>query len=150
MPVRGAAAQQGAPAAGADDAGASELAAPDSLPPLARVLLRGRMHRHRDDMGALLRAVLLLQRPRVAELASQLADEPSLARPGDGSDTLNAALPPHFFQLEAQLHEQAGELAEAAQGRADEAVLAQRFGQLMETCVRCHQAYQRPAEAQPR
>ena len=147
--MRGAAAAA-APDAGARDAGATELAAPDSLPPLARVLLRGRMRRHGDDMETLLRAVLLLQRPRIAELASQLADEPSLARPGDGSDTLNAALPPHFFQLEAQLHEQAGALAEAARGSADEAALAQRFGQLMETCVHCHQAYQQPAEAEPR
>ena len=155
-PGRGAAAAVAAPdagvqasagAAGPEDAG---LAAPDALSPLARVLLHGRMQRHRDDMGALLKAVLLLQRERIVEVASLVASEPSLSKPGDGSDTFNAVLPPRFFALEAQLHAQAGALAEAARtGEVDQA-LAYRFGQLTETCVSCHQAYQQPAGAPPR
>ena len=122
----------------------SGLAAPDSLPPLTRVLLRGRMRRHRFDMEELLRAVLLLKRPQVVALASQLAEEPSLAHPEEaGPDTLNAVLPPRFFQLDAQLRREAAELAEAARaGTGSDAALAERFGRLTRTCVSCHQTYQ--------
>lgn len=120
------------------------LAAPESLAPLARVLLHSRMQRHGDDLDALLRAVLLLQRPRVVELASQLAAEPSLAHaPADGADTLNAALPPRYFELEDALHREAAALAEAAGAGDDDAALAAHFGRLTQVCVSCHQVYQR-------
>lgn len=144
----GAAAPSGPPRAsavpGAQDAPEQPgLAAPDTLTPLTRALLHERMVRHRDDMGALLRAVLSLRRPRIVELALQVADEPALARTWHDSDALNAALPARFFELEATMHQQARALAEAARQGRDDTALAQRFGRLTETCVSCHQAYQR-------
>ena len=95
-----------------------------------------------------MRAVLLLKRPNIVTLASQLAEEPGLATPSEaGADTLNASLPPRFFELEAQLRREAAGLAEAARrGRTSDTALAERFGRLTTTCVSCHQTYQQPGQ----
>jgi hypothetical protein len=118
------------------------LLPPENVAAATRVELRSRMNRHGNDMSSLVRAVVLLDRPTVAALAGRISDEELLAR----SDTRRAdpwrpLLPPGFFVEQEALRKAASELAEAAAHGQPDDVLAERFGLVTRTCVRCHGAY---------
>jgi len=119
----------------------TRLPEPAAISPLARQIIRQRMDRHGDQLELLLAAVLMLNRPLVETLASDIAATPKLANLGgaDGA-LLNATLPPRFFALQDQLGSQAKRLAEAARTRSDPAMAA-AFGELTATCVKCHSVY---------
>jgi hypothetical protein len=120
------------------------MRARDDLPALARELLVERMGDHRASMSALTWAVVLLDRAAAAELASELASSPRLARTDPANGDLNGLLPPRFFELQDELHARAADLAKAA-GGSDDAALARSYGRLSETCVACHSVYLNPS-----
>lgn len=113
------------------------------LPPQAREVLRSRMERHGAEMTVLMATVVLLDYEAAEALALDIAREPRLGRPMPSeTDTLNALLPPRFFDLQDQLLQRAEATAAAARLR-DDAGLARAFSALGETCVSCHSAYLR-------
>jgi hypothetical protein len=119
------------------------MPAPANLSAAVRSVIADRMRGHGDDMSVLQWAVLFLDYDAARSLANAIATEPRLARPLAGDDTLlNSALPPEFFVLQDQLAAKARELAQIAEKRPpDGAGLAKAYGELAETCVRCHSAY---------
>jgi hypothetical protein len=126
------------------------LGPPDYLPASARSVLRSLMPAHARDMGALMSAIMVLHYDEIDERASAIAADTRFARPmtGDASE-LNAALPQTFFQLQDELRTQAGTLARAA-GRRSALDVADAYGRLSGTCVKCHATYRegaRPATA---
>lgn len=130
----------------AADLQAGKLGEPDYLSPLARQLLKKKMQRHGADMTALSTSVILLHRDRARLLATDIANEPRLARPiAGGEDDLNTALPERFFVLQDEARVRAKAVAEAA-GRNDNKELAATFGRLTQTCVECHSAFLNPKE----
>ncbi|MBI4818036.1 MAG: cytochrome c [Deltaproteobacteria bacterium] len=100
------------------------------------------MHRHAGDASDLLWAVLRLDSPEVELLSRRIAEEPQLARPTSDtpSDMLNRALPPKFFVYQEELKARAEALARAARAKDNDEV-ASAFGQMVETCVACHDTY---------
>lgn len=126
-----------------DDAGVSSprLTPREELPALARQTLQHRMQRHAEDTAALLTSVLALDYESAARDATRIIEEPRLARPLAGDETLlNEALPERFFTLQDALTARAEELRGAAE-RRDTAALAQSFGNITATCVECHAVY---------
>ncbi|MCA9539045.1 MAG: cytochrome c [Myxococcales bacterium] len=107
-----------------------------------RTLLRPRMARHGKDLADLWGAMRADDRPAVARIARQVAEEPRLARPlGEAADdTLNATVPPAFFEFQDALAARAAALAEAAESD-DGARLAPAFNALADACARCHASY---------
>jgi hypothetical protein len=118
------------------------LAPAEALPPQARALLHTRMASHAQDMGALMSAIMVLRYEEIGTRARGITHEVYFARTGgeDASTLLNASLPPKLFDLEAELRERASTLAGAAD-RLDAFAVANAYGQLSETCVKCHAAY---------
>ena len=128
-------------ALGAGDPQHRKLPAPAHLPEAARGLLTERMLNHGDDMSDLMWATLFLDDQSVADIADHIRTMPRFARPLTGDATeLNSLLPPEFFALQDQLVERAFELAENARHKDAEA-MAESYGALMQTCVRCHSVY---------
>ncbi|MCA9527516.1 MAG: cytochrome c, partial [Myxococcales bacterium] len=74
-----------------------------------------------------------------AERARAIADEPRLARPV-GDTTLNAVIPPAFFDLQDLLHHRAEALEAAARAQDGPRVRA-AYESLGETCGQCHQVW---------
>jgi hypothetical protein len=102
--------------------------------------LKGRMGRHGANLTGLGRAVVLLDLTTTARLARQIADEETIARSlaadhksGEGPDET-------FIALQEELHTRAARLAADAGARNDLGV-AESFGELAKTCVRCHRLY---------
>jgi cytochrome c556 len=119
----------------------ARLAPPEYLPETARALLRTRMASHARDMGDLMNAIMVLDYPGISGHATAVADDANFARPLSGDATeLNSALPEKFFQHQDQLKAQARTLATAADHMSPFEV-ADAYGRLSETCVRCHAAY---------
>jgi hypothetical protein len=117
------------------------LAEPEYLSPLARQLLKKKMRRHGSDMTQLFLSSTLLQHEKARVLATDIANEARISRPiAGGEDDLNAALPERFFVLQDEVRSRAKDVAEAARA-ADNKLLAERFGRLMQTCVECHSAF---------
>jgi len=111
------------------------------LPAAARAILVERMGNHRQDMTRLHAAVLFLEHDAARALAEQIAAEPRLARPADGAAAeLNSLVPPRFFELQDELKQRALTVAAAA-AKGDDAAIAQAYGALTSTCVRCHAAF---------
>ncbi len=109
----------------------------------ARALLNRRMENHGFEMTNLMWATLLLDRPQAADISQSILSEPRLARPivKDGSE-LNANLPEAFFVLQDQLVDAAKALRVVADNPKSSPVeLADAFGRLTNTCVRCHAVY---------
>lgn len=113
----------------------------DLLNATTRGLLHERMKRHEADALKLVRSVLTLEHAQTLRLAATIASEPRLTRPmpGDG-DVLNRQLPERFFVLQDELRLKARSL-EAAAKKRDDVVLAQRLGEMLQTCVSCHAAF---------
>lgn len=121
----------------------------EALSPVVRHFLHRRMERHGDDMTKLVRAVVLFDRRSARSLATDIANEPRLARPLSGDDAeLNAQLPSRFFALQDELRQRAKTLVSATTS-SDPTVLNAAFGRLTETCITCHTAF-RPTAAAPR
>jgi cytochrome c556 len=119
----------------------ARLAPPEYLPATARALLRTRMASHARDMGDLMNAIMVLDYPNIASHATAVADDANFARPLTGDATLlNSALPEKFFQHQDELKAHARQLATAAE-RMNPFEVADAYGRLSETCVRCHAAY---------
>jgi cytochrome c556 len=117
------------------------LGPPDYLPKQARAILRQRMASHARDMGDLVSSIMVLDYEQIRERALELATDASFARPLTGDATeLNAALPARFFQHQDELKQQARALAGAATVMKAFDV-AEAYGQLAQTCVRCHATY---------
>ena len=118
------------------------LMPPENVAPSTRADLRARMGRHANSMSALVRAVVLLDRPTITTMAQRIADEELLARAdSSGFDPWRPLLPKAFFVEHDALRAAASELAKAAAQGEPDTVLADRFGALTRTCVRCHGAY---------
>jgi hypothetical protein len=119
------------------------LPAPSYLPDTARSLLHDKMQRHGKEVTELVTAVTLLRYAAAKEAATRISTEPGFARPA-GPDTLNASLPPVFFELQDRLKTHAKDIAAAAE-REDSTAMAASFGRVMQDCVSCHSAYLRPS-----
>jgi cytochrome c556 len=123
---------------------------PEPLSPVARGLLKDRMAAHARDMGELVSAIMLLEYDGIAARADKIAGDVSLSRPTTKDATeLNSSIPEKFFVRQDALKAAAHGLADAARGR-DPYKVAAAYGQVSETCVRCHADF-RPAlpDAQP-
>lgn len=139
--------EKGQPAAGTaqraerPDRPERKLEPPAHLPQAARELLAERMLNHGSDMSDLLWATLFLDDASVADIATHIVQTPRFARPTTQDATeLNALLPAEFFDLQDQLVQRAEALAEAAK-RQDANEMAEAYGELTKTCVRCHSVY---------
>ena len=117
------------------------LEAPDYLPGAARAVLRTIMASHARNMGDLMSAIMVLDYPRIHLTAEAVASDASLSRPltHDASE-LNALLPEDFFRQQDALRAQARILVDAAQRQSPYGV-ADAYGRLSESCVRCHYVY---------
>jgi hypothetical protein len=117
------------------------LAPPEYLSVDARALLRTRMGNHARNMGELTSAIMVLRYPEIRERALAISEEPRFARPLTRDATeLNSALPEKFFVYERELRVFAAALASAAETTNAFAV-AEVFGRMSETCVKCHATY---------
>lgn len=115
------------------------LAAPASIPAIARQILRTKMVRHDAQMRTLFSRVVMLDDDGVARAAGEIFDEPALARPVAG-DELNGLLPSRFFALQDELKSRSRRLV-AASVAHDHAAMADEFAALAKSCVSCHQVY---------
>jgi len=117
------------------------LEPPDYLPEAARLVLRTLMASHAHNMGDLMSAIMVLDYPRIHLTAEAVASDASLSRPltHDASE-LNALLPEDFFRQQDALRAQARILVDAAQRQSPYGV-ADAYGRLSESCVRCHYVY---------
>ena len=114
---------------------------PEPLSPTARALLRDRMSSHAQDMSQLVSAIMLLQYSEIITRADKIAEDVNLSRPTTNDATeLNASLPEKFFVRQDDLKAAARALA-AAGRTANPYQVAQAYGKVSETCVRCHADY---------
>jgi hypothetical protein len=121
---------------------ATRLPAPDHMSTSARVEVQSRMTRHGNTMSSLVKALILLDRPTIANLAGRIADEEVVSRAERGGpDKLRLLLPKEFFTQEAALQSSARDLAAAAVNKDPDSVLADRFATVAKTCVSCHSIY---------
>ena len=121
------------------------------LPPEARPLLTDRMYVHGEDLSDLNWAVIFLDRASVQEIAERISEAPRFAPPtSEDATELNARIPEEFLGLQLQLAERARQLRAAAES-SDLVQVSTAYGQLVETCVRCHDQYleEPPARAVP-
>jgi len=113
-------------------------APPEQLSPVAKALLADRMASHAEDMSELVSAIMLLEYSQIITRAEKIADDVNLSRPTSHDATeLNASLPEKFFVRQDQLKVASRELADAARGGNPYRV-ADAYGHVSETCVRCH------------
>ena len=115
------------------------LAAPASIPEMARQALRTKMARHEVQMRTLVSRVVMLDDDGIARAAGEIFDEPALARPIAG-DELNGLIPARFFLLQDELKARARRLV-AASTSGDHAAMADEFAALAKSCVSCHEIY---------
>lgn len=111
---------------------------PEPLSPQAKALLTDRMASHTEDMSDLVSAIMLLEYSRIITRADKIAADVDLSRPTSRDATeLNASLPEKFYVRQDQLRAAARELSDAARSGNPYRV-ADAYGHLSETCVRCH------------
>jgi hypothetical protein len=111
--------------------------------PLEQGITRARMGRHGAGLMGLARSVVLLDLETTARLARQIDDDEAIAV-GLGAVPPDRGDPGESFQaLAAELRTRAGRLADEA-GRKNDLGVADTFGELARTCVRCHRLYLRP------
>ena len=103
------------------------------------------MSSHAQDMSQLVSAIMLLEYSEIITRADKIAEDVNLSRPTSNDATeLNASLPEKFFVRQDDLKAAARGLA-AAGRTANPYQVAQAYGKVSETCVRCHADY-RPRE----
>jgi mono/diheme cytochrome c family protein len=121
---------------------AVRLPAPENLSAATRAEVRGRMGQHGNTMSNLVRALVLLDRPTIVNLAGRIADQEVVARTeGGGTDKLKLLLPKEFFAEEVALQTNARDLAASAANKEADSAMAERFAAVAKTCVACHTAY---------
>ncbi|MBT8492815.1 MAG: cytochrome c, partial [Deltaproteobacteria bacterium] len=103
------------------------------------------MARHGARINTLQWAALMLNHERTKDIALQISTEPRIARPTAEDDTINAAIPMKFYDLQDELHAAAGELAKASESKKIHEI-KRAYGQLTKTCIRCHSVYTRTSE----
>jgi cytochrome c556 len=114
---------------------------PEPLSPTARALLKERMASHAQDMSELVSAILLFDCQRITERSDKIAADVNLSRPTTNDATeLNASIPEKFFVRQDDLKAAAHVLAQSAR-TANPAKVAEAYGKVSETCVRCHADY---------
>lgn len=114
---------------------------PEPLSPTARALLKERMTAHARDMSDLVSAILLFDCQRIADRSDEIAADVNLSRPTMQDATeLNASIPEKFFVRQDDLKAAARALAQSAR-TADPSRVALAYGQVSQTCVRCHADY---------
>jgi cytochrome c' len=113
-----------------------------ALPPVVRPLLESSMRFHGDSLETLLWAAVLLDYESTASFSRWLGDEPRMARPGADGQSINASMPPAFFDRQDAMLAAAHELAAAAQ-RHDDAAMGAAFGRLAQSCIACHSEFLR-------
>jgi cytochrome c556 len=119
------------------------LEPPDYLPEAARSVLRTMMASHARNMGDLMSAIMVLDYPRIREGADAIATDASLSRPlTQEANELNALLPEDFFRQQDALRAQARLVSDAASRQSPFGV-ADAYGKLSESCVRCHYVYRK-------
>jgi cytochrome c556 len=119
----------------------ARLQPPEDLPPSSREVLRTLMASHARNMGDLMESIMVLDYPRIHAGARAIIGEASVARPVSQDATeLNAQLPAKFFELQDALRAEAKVLAATAEAM-DPFKVAESYGRLSETCVRCHAVY---------
>lgn len=92
-------------------------------------------------MADLMSAIMVLRYPIIRDRAQAIADDVDLARPLTGDATeLNALLPAKFFDYQDELRVRAHAL-QAAAAQSNAYAVADAYGRLSETCVRCHATY---------
>jgi hypothetical protein len=105
-----------------------------------REAIKSRMGRHGASLTGLGRAVVLLDLSTTARLARQIADEELVARSLDADRKSPDQAAESFGALREELRARAARLATEAGARNDLGV-ADAFGELAKTCVRCHRLY---------
>lgn len=111
---------------------------PEKLSPQARAILKERMASHSEDMSDLVSGIMLLEYSRIITRADKIASDVNLSRPIPHDATeLNASLPEKFFVRQDDSKAAARALEAAARG-GDPYQVAQAYGRVSETCVRCH------------
>jgi hypothetical protein len=111
---------------------------PEPLSNAAKAILRDRMSSHAEDMSDLVSAIMVLQYSRIIGRADKIAEDVNLSRPTSNDATeLNASLPEKFFVRQDDLKAAARELSAAGRS-ANPYRVAEAYGQISETCVRCH------------
>ncbi len=111
------------------------------LPGAVKELLRRRMVDHTRDMSNLVSAIMVLDYPSIHTRAEAVAADANLSRPIAGDATeLNSSLPERFFLYQDELRANARLLASAAE-RLDAQAVADAYGRVAESCVRCHASY---------
>lgn len=130
-----------APTPAAPAASTRQMPEPAHIPEVARRLLSERMMSHGRDMSDLVWAMLFIDTTSVEEIADEIARQPRIARPmANDASELASRLPPAFFDLQDALVDDAMRLADAAR-EDDLERMAEAYGVLTATCVRCHSAY---------
>jgi hypothetical protein len=113
----------------------------------ARMALRGHMLDHGDDMENLLWSALMLDYEGTAAIADKMSKAPTLSRAGVGQkDTINAHLPPEFFESQDQLKVSIAALRSAAEAK-DDGAMADEYAKVAKTCIHCHSLYLRSLES---
>jgi hypothetical protein len=126
------------------------LAPPEYLSGDARAVLRTRMANHARNMGDLTSAIMVLRYPEIRERALAISEEARFARPLSADATeLNSGLPEKFFTYERELRVLAGALASGAES-TNAFAIAEVFGRMSETCVKCHATYRAGPSASSR
>ncbi|HVV48350.1 MAG TPA: cytochrome c [Polyangia bacterium] len=111
---------------------------PQPLSPQAKAILVDRMTSHTEDMSDLVSAIMLLEYSRIITRAESIAADVNLSRPTSHDATeLNAGLPEKFFVRQDELKGAARALSDAARSQNPYRV-AEAYGHMSETCVRCH------------
>jgi cytochrome c556 len=111
---------------------------PEPLSPAARALLKERMASHAEDMSDLVSGIMLLEYSRIITRADKIVSDVNLSRPTTQDATeLNASIPEKFFVRQDELKAAARALGEAARSGNPYRV-AEAYGHVSETCVRCH------------
>ncbi len=114
---------------------------PEPLSPLAMATLKARMASHARDMDRLVSAIMILDYPDIAARAKEIADDVNLSRPlSNDASELNSSLPEKFFVRQDELKAAARDLSAAASALNPYRV-ADAYGKVSETCVRCHADY---------
>jgi hypothetical protein len=118
------------------------LRAPEHISSQTRAELEARMSQHGETMSSLVRAVVLLDRPKIRVLAGRIADEEVIAQAGTSKqDRRPLSLPRELFAEQSKLSQAARALVAAAADEGDDRALAERFAAVTSTCVSCHSAY---------
>jgi hypothetical protein len=121
---------------------AVRLVDPENLSVATRAELHDRMARHGNVMSNLVRAVVLLDRPTITNLAQRIADEEVVARvEAKSSKNWGSRLPKGFFAEQSALRSAAQDLAASAMPGRPDSVMADRFAAVARTCVACHSVY---------